>query len=146
LKHRLKAKKQVHLPVPMWVGVVYGLFCVVLIPWTIYLSATLPTHVVAAHWDASWVGLDSAIALSLLATALLTYRKSRWVVVASTISGSFLLVDAWFDVTSARPGYHFDQAMVLALFVELPITLMSFAITYHVLARNIRHVPRKDNE
>jgi hypothetical protein len=90
LKHRLKAKKQVHLPVPMWVGVVYGLFCVVLIPWTIYLSATLPTHVVAAHWDASWVGLDSAIALSLLATALLTYRKSRWVVVASTISGSFL--------------------------------------------------------
>jgi hypothetical protein len=143
LKKLKKAKKQVYLPVPLWVGAVYGLFCVVLIPWTLYLSATLPTHETAAHWDTTWVGLDMAIIVALLFTALLTYRRSRWVVVASTITGSFLFVDSWFDVTSARTGAEFHQALLLALFIELPITIMSFAITYHVLAYNIRHVPRK---
>jgi hypothetical protein len=132
-----KAKKPVHLPIPTWVGLVYGLFCLVLIPWTVYLSVTLPTRTVAAHWDASWVGLDIGIVLSLLATAVLAMRKSKWVVVFSTITGSFLLVDGWFDVTTARQGFHFEESLLLALFVELPVAIMSYSLTYHVLSKNI---------
>lgn len=73
----------------------------------------------------------------MLATGFLAYRKSRLVVIASSTVGSFLLVDAWFDVMSERRTFQFYQALFLALFLEIPIALTSYYVAYKVLKANV---------
>ena len=36
-----------------------------LLPWTVYLSITLPPRHESAHWDIVWPGLDVGIALAV---------------------------------------------------------------------------------
>ena len=132
-----RKQNSVHLPIPRWASFTYSLFCVVLIPWTAYLSWVLPRRHLSPHWDISWVGLDIGILLTLLATALLARRKSRWVAISATMVGTLLLADAWFDTMSSRVNRGLGQALFLALFVELPVAAMSFTIAYRVLDKNI---------
>lgn len=106
-----------------WAAVVYVLLSLILVPWTVYLSYTLPRRYILMHWDASWVGLDIAIACALACTGMLAYKKSVWVVVSATMTASFLLVDAWFDLLSSH-GLQFDESILLAAFVEIPLALL----------------------
>ena len=133
----MNAQKKVSLSLPSWVAKLYIFLSAVLIPWTAYLSITLPTRHLSRHWDVSWVGLDIGIVLALLLTGLLAIKRSRWVVMTATVSGSFLLVDAWFDIVSERPGFQLEEAIVLAVFFELPLTIISFLIAHRVLMQNI---------
>jgi hypothetical protein len=48
-----------------------------------------------------------------------------------------LLVDAWFDVTLEH-GAALDQAIVMALLVELPLAIMSYYLASHALTRNAK--------
>jgi len=131
-----KSRKNITLPIPGWAAALYIGSSIVLIPWTIYLGASLPTHHLSAHWDISWSGLDVALIITMLATGFLAYRKSRLVVITSSTVGSFLLVDAWFDVMSERHAFQFYQALFLALFLEIPIALTSYYVAYKVLKRD----------
>jgi hypothetical protein len=133
-KTKGKSNNQVHLPIPKWVSTVYLGMCIILVPWTVYLSQSLPARHVTTHWDLSWVGLDIAITIALFLTAILASMKSKWVVFAATMTGSFLLVDAWFDIVSEKHGLGLFEAVFLAAFFEVPIAIMSFLITYHVLS------------
>jgi hypothetical protein len=125
--------KRVKLQVPSWARYLYMALSVILLPWTIYLGTALPEHHLSAHWDASWVGLDIALIISLLLTAVFALRRSPWVIISATSVGSFLLVDAWFDVMSERQGLALLQALVLAFFVELPLAGMSYYLAYRVV-------------
>ena len=48
-------------------------------------------------------------------------------------SAVLLLVDAWFDVTSAAPGPDLATALVMAVFGEIPIALVCAALAARVL-------------
>ena len=48
---------------------------VLMVPWTVYLAATLPTRHHAAHWDAVWVGFDVALVFGIVTTALGAFRR-----------------------------------------------------------------------
>jgi hypothetical protein len=109
---------------------------VVLLPWTIYLGLSLPQHHLSAHWDVSWTGLDAGLILALAATGLFAYMRSVWIVITSATTGSLLLVDAWFDVMSERRASDFHQALILAVFFELPLASLSYYLASHVLYRN----------
>lgn len=122
---------------PAWVSVVYIVFSLILVPWTLYLSVTLPTHHLSRHWDLSWVGLDIAILASLLTTGVLAFYRSRWVVMSATAAGSFLLVDAWFDIISQRPGFELQEAIFLALVFEIPLAIISYSLATKILIKNI---------
>jgi hypothetical protein len=128
---------QVQLPIPTWAGALYLILCVFLIPWTVHLSSALPTRHLSQHWDVSWGGLDVGIIVALLFTAILAFKKSKWVTIPATAVGTLLLFDAWFDIMSSRPGAELNEAILMAAFFEIPIALMSYALAFHVLDKNL---------
>jgi hypothetical protein len=83
-------------------ALVLGAIAVVLVAWTAYLSATLPTRHVTTHWTLAWVGFDVALALAAAATAVAVASRSPWLPLVAAIAGTLLVCDAWFDVVTAH--------------------------------------------
>ncbi|HEV8463210.1 MAG TPA: hypothetical protein VGQ38_21165 [Gaiellaceae bacterium] len=113
-----------------WVVIVFGVGGFLLLPWTVWLSASLHPHHVTEHWDLAWSGFDSGLAILFLATALAAYRRSPWLPALAATLGTLLVVDAWFDVVLES---HYDErrnAFILALLVELPIAVFCYWIAY----------------
>lgn len=113
-------------PVPGWVAPVYLALVALLLPWTVYLGLSLPDRTTAAHWDAAWVGLDVMEVIALGLTAWFAYRRSTWVELTAAVTGTLLIVDAWFDVTTAQGTTELVQAIVTAVVIELPLAGLSF--------------------
>ena len=90
--------------------------------WTVYLGWRLPRHYVAHHWDLAWVGLDVAEILMLVGAAWAAWRRRAVLILFSIASATLLLLDAWFDVTTAGHG-GFTESLILALVVEVPSAL-----------------------
>ena len=128
--------RKVQLNIPRWVTKTYLLLAVILLPWTVYLLATLPARHLSRHWDLSWGGLDIALIITFVATALLGWKRSKWIVFTATAAGTLMLTDAWFDVLSERPGAAFLRALVMAVCIEVPLALISFAIALRVIAKS----------
>src|ERR1019366_6220036 len=101
--------------------------------WTVYVGAELPRRYVANHWDIAWVGLDVVQVIMLGAAAWAAWRRSTLLVIFSTSSATLLLLDAWFDVTTARHGDVF-QSILLASIVEVPSALVLVWVAYRVLS------------
>jgi hypothetical protein len=128
-------KSKITLAVPTWAPRLYIFLAIVLIPWTIYLGYQLPTRHLSVNWDVSWTGLDIGLTIALLATGLFAYTKSMLIIISSTITGSLLLVDAWFDVLSEHKAKLFHQALLSAIVFEIPLAIMSFYLALHALTR-----------
>jgi hypothetical protein len=126
------------IQVPLWLGVIYTGLSLILIPWTFHLSLTLPAHHLSSHWDLSWVGLDIGITLLLLLSALLVYLRSDLVIISSTATGSLLLADAWFDIMSAHKGADLRESAAMAVFVELPLAVISYVVAHRIIQANQR--------
>ena len=128
--------KRLHLNIPSWAATLYILISLGLIPWTVFLGFRLPSHHTTHNWDVAWVGLDIGLVLTLLATGILAKLRSLYTVIAAVAAGTLLLADAWFDMTGYRIGSHgFNQAFLMAVFGELPLALMSFALAMHALRK-----------
>lgn len=121
---------------PAWASRLYIFLGLVLVPWTVYIALTLPKHHFTSNWDVSWTGLNIGLILSLVCTGLLAWRKSIWLVITSTITGSFLLIDAWFDVMGEHKAVLFQQAILLAVLFEIPLAIMSFYLAVHTIKHN----------
>jgi hypothetical protein len=138
-----KRKKSVDgtiiLYIPTWAVRVYAMLAIVLVPWTFYLGTSLPHHHLSVHWDVSWTGLDIGLIIAMTATGICAYLKSMWVVIAAATTGSFLLLDAWFDVLSEHTGSLFHQAMLSAILFEVPLAIMSYSLAAHALRRTKKH-------
>ena len=100
--------------------------------WTIYVAYELPRHYVAIHWDVAWVGIDVAQVLMLGASAWAGWRRHISLVIFATASATLLLIDAWFDVTTARHG-DVAQGILLAGLVEVPSALVLLWVAHRVL-------------
>ena len=92
------------------------------IVWTIFLGWRLPLRYEAHHWDLAWVGLDVGEIVMILATAWAAWRRRALFMVFATVLAALLLLDAWFDVTTANPS-NLDESVVLAVVFEVPIAL-----------------------
>ena len=99
-----------------------------LLPWTIWLTVTLPSRHVSEHWDAAWVGLDTAEILGLAGTVIGIYRRAVWVEVTASVAGTLLLADAWFDILLAGSGETLWIAVVQAVVAEVPLAILCFWI------------------
>ena len=109
---------------------VIGGVAVALLPWTAYLSATLPAEHLANHWDIAWAGLDLFEAAALVALFLVVVRKSPFVPMLAAVAGTALLCDAWFDVMTAGTGRSLRWAIVEALVAELPLAALCFWLAF----------------
>jgi phosphoglycerol transferase MdoB-like AlkP superfamily enzyme len=128
--------RQIHKFILRRTAFLYIVFALILLPWTLYLAQSLPTQQVAIHWDVSWVGLDIALLSAMITTGLFSYYQSRWIVISATMLGSLLLLDAWFDILGQRGGDDLHQAVLLALFVEIPLAIASFLLAGRALVSN----------
>jgi hypothetical protein len=84
---------------------------VVLLPWIVYLAATLPPSISVRHWPLAWIGLDSFMAVGLAVTGVLAFRRDRRVALAAASTATVLFLDGWFDVCTAPPGRSFAFAL-----------------------------------
>ena len=98
---------------PSWAAPLYLVLAVLLIPWIVYLGLALPERATSSHWDIAWVGFDAMEFAALALTGWFAYIRSTWIEVAATAAAVMLLVDAWFDVTTANGGWDMAQAVIL---------------------------------
>ena len=130
-----------------WVVVIYGAFGLGLLPWALWLSASLKPHHVTERWDLAWSGFDTGLALLFLGTALAAHKRSPWVGALAAATGTLLVTDAWFDVILESHADELRQSIVLAVFAELPTAAFCFWIAYRTerfLAKVVEealHVP-----
>ena len=108
--------------IPTWIGPAYILMGLILIPWIIYLSFSLPAHETAQHYRAAWIGFDGLEFGQLIRTgqyALIPRWRHRMRPHAAACA-AMLIVDAWFDCTTT-PTNQIPTSIVMAALVELPL-------------------------
>lgn len=111
-----------------------------LIPWIVVLGLTLPHRYVAGHWTLTWVGFDVLLLLSLAATGWCAWRGRQVVILAAFSSGTLLICDAWFDVTTASGRADFGVAVATAVLLELPLAAVLFAVAWRLLRFVVRRL------
>jgi hypothetical protein len=121
--------------VPTWVGRLFVVLTVLLIPWTVWLMFDLPSQARADHWDIAWAGFDIALAVSLGATAVTILRRSPWTAITATVTATLLICDAWFDTMTANGGHEMTRALLEAVFGEIPLAILCLWV-----ARNVERV------
>jgi hypothetical protein len=94
------------------------------VPWTLWLTFSLPRRHVTHHYDVAWVGFDIALAAAFGWTALAAVRRSPWLQVAATVTGTMLLCDAWFDIVTSASHDEQLVAIAQALLAELPLAAL----------------------
>jgi hypothetical protein len=112
---------------------VIGVFTLIglgMLPWTIWLSASLKAHHETDRWDLAWSGFDSGLAIAFLLTAFAAWRKSPWVGALAAATGTLLVTDAWFDIVLESHSDEVRTAIYLAVFAELPLAAVCFWIAY----------------
>ncbi|HZP73938.1 MAG TPA: hypothetical protein VFA97_11240 [Gaiellaceae bacterium] len=121
-----------------WVVVAYALVGVGLLPWALWLSESLKPHHRSSHWDLAWSGFDTGLAVLFIATAVAAHRRSPWVGALAAATGTLLVTDAWFDILLESHADERRNAILLAIFAELPTAAVCFWIaqrTERFLAR-----------
>jgi hypothetical protein len=73
--------------------------------------------------------------LAIYLTAHLAFRLDARVVFPATAVATLLVADAWFDVTTSATAADATQALILALFVELPAAAFSLYVAHKVVRR-----------
>ena len=111
---------------PRLIAPFFALAGLVLIPWTVWLTLSLPARHETENWKTVWAGFDLALAAALLATAVFGLRRSPWLGPIAAVAGTLLCVDAWFDITLEFGGRHLLSAVIEAALVELPLAAICF--------------------
>ena len=89
---------------PRRLVILFALVALGLIPWTLWLTFSLPSRHVTEHYDVAWVGFDVALFVAFAATVWAGLRSRQWLVPFAAIAGTMLLCDAWFDVVTSQGG------------------------------------------
>jgi hypothetical protein len=129
---------------PRWIAPLFALAALVLVPWTLLLAKQLPSSHAARHWDVTWVGFDLALTVLMIAVAVAAWRRSPWLEGAAAAAAALLVMDAWFDVTTASAGLDLRVAIAEAAVVELPLAVLCLLLARdaeRVLYRRLRAAP-----
>jgi hypothetical protein len=110
--------------------VLFGVAGLALLPWTVWLSSSLPPHHQTENWDIAWSGFDTVLALSFLLTAFGAWRRDAWLPAAAAATGALLLADAWFDIVLESRSNDLEVAILEAALAEVPLALACFWVAY----------------
>lgn len=111
----------------------YVLLAAITIPWTAYIAVQLPENNLSAHWDVAWVGFDVGLVSLIIYTAWCAYRESIYLPFAAVGTATMLVIDAWFDSVTAAGQPQFDQSLMLAVFVELPLAVLTMRVALRAI-------------
>jgi hypothetical protein len=118
------------IPLPRWITPVLLLTAAGLVPWTLWLTFRLPSRHVTEHYDVAWVVFDCALFVAFAATGWCAIKASQWLVPLAAVTGTMLLCDAWFDVMTSIGSGDSLEAILEALFAELPLAVLCGFIVY----------------
>jgi hypothetical protein len=107
--------------------------CLGLIPWIVVLGLTLPRRYVANHWAVAWVGFDVALLFALALTAWAAWRRRQIVIACALVTGTMLVVDAWFDLVTDSSTRDLVISAITAAFGELPLAALAFAGAFRLI-------------
>ncbi|MFG2041146.1 hypothetical protein [Dactylosporangium sp. NPDC048998] len=119
--------------------IVVGVASVLMVPWVVGLSLTLPPRYLAGHWRATWVGFDLVLAAALALTAWAALRRRQIMILAGVVSATLLACDAWFDLLTAS-GPDRWLSLATALLVELPLAGWLLFISHHLVRLSMRRL------
>jgi hypothetical protein len=114
-------------------GPLFAVLSLLLIPWIAFLATVLPSRQLSRHYDFAWAGFDVMLLIALAATAYFALRRSRNLSVAATSAGTLLIVDAWFDVLTARRR-QLPVSIAFAVFIELPLAALCWWLSMQTQA------------
>jgi hypothetical protein len=109
---------------------------VLLVPWIMWLAHTLPITEKTQAWSLAWIGFDSILAVVLVSTAWLGYKRRQIALVGLIISGSMMLTDAWFDITLSWGTHGLAGAILSAVLVEVPLGLLLITSALLIMRRS----------
>jgi hypothetical protein len=124
--------------VPRWIGWLVIAMGALMLPWVAGLVFILPTRHEAANYGFSWIGFDLALCGMLIRTGWLAQKGREHIELTAAITGTLLVVDAWFDVVTADSHREFAIALILALGAELPLAAFCLWIAGRVEFRRQR--------
>jgi hypothetical protein len=119
------------MALPRWITGLLFSTAVCLVPWTLWLTFSLPSRHVSQHYDLAWVGFDVGLVCMFLLTARAGYRGSRLLAPFAAATGALLVADAWFDVVTSGPGERLEAALEAGL-AEVPLALLCAFVVYDV--------------
>jgi hypothetical protein len=119
-------------PVARWVAPLLAVVAILLVPWTLWLTFTLPSRHITDHYDLAWVGFDVALATAVGATAWAAVRRLQWLVPFAAVTGTMLVCDAWFDIVTSHGVGDTVEAALEAVFGELPLAAICAYVVYDV--------------
>ena len=106
-----------------------ALAAVFLIPWTLWLTFSLPSSHITHHYGLAWVGFDVGLLVAFALTAWAAYARSYLVVAFAAATCALLLCDAWFDIVTSNGGERIE-AILEAAFAELPLAALCGFLVY----------------
>jgi hypothetical protein len=115
-----------HDSVPRWFPNLCVVAVVVLVPLFIIVAAVVPRNAQLHNLRLFWTGLDIFELIGLALTGWCLFRRSRYVAITATITGTLLFSDAWFNFVTTVGRQH-RAAFVMAC-VEVPASFYSFVI------------------
>lgn len=119
--------------IPRWAVAFFLGGAVVLIPW-IVLMFTVPRAVnVPRHWVLVWGGFDCFLVLGFAVTAFRLITRSPRGAVTSAMTGTMLLIDAWFDVLTTHRGGQV-VSILMAVFAEIPCAMICFYVSRRIVS------------
>lgn len=125
--------------------IVAGAIPVFLLPWCVVLAHTLSSVTTVSHWSLAWIGLDAAEGAAAALTAWLIRRRDPRSALTATLGAALLLADAWFDMcTSAPAGFALNEAVLEAVFVEVPLAGAALYYATRTLA-SVKRAPNGPN-
>jgi hypothetical protein len=124
--------------VPRWCGWLLVALGLLTLPWIAAIAAFLPSTSQDAHYDVSWAGFDVLLCALLLRTGWTALKGREQSELTAAMTGTLLLVDAWFDTLSASHTLEFVTALAMAVFVELPLAGLCLWIVARVDAERAR--------
>lgn len=110
----------------------YGLMAFAVALWVIYLAMALPERSTAPHYDVTWVGFDLFLIATMAGTAYWAWKLDARVGLAANATATLLLVDAWMDITTSPTSRDMWVAIAMAVFLELPLALLSLRVARNV--------------
>jgi hypothetical protein len=119
--------------------IIIGVASVLMIPWVIALTVTLPPRYLAGHWRLTWVGFDAVLGAALAVTAWAALRRRQIMVLTAVVSGTLLACDAWFDILTAS-GRDRWASLGTAVLVELPLAAWLFFVSHHIVRLSMRRM------
>jgi len=121
-----------------WFPRLLALSCLVLVPWIVVLAVTLPRHYETGHWQVAWIGFDIALFASLAVTAWSLWRQRQIVVIACLITGTLLICDGWFDITTSGHGSDLIKSILSATLIEIPLAISLLVLSGRIQRINAR--------